>query len=107
KLQAIKSAEWKSGRSERRRKVQQANNEMMVGLFTGETQMMALERSFEFQRMAREAEQNKGLPSQPKVRKTPPEILTLLGGEPDLAKCTKFRIDVQRGKHDIEFESRS
>lgn len=107
KLQAIKSAEWKAGRSDRRRKVQQANNEMMVGLFTGETQMKALEMSFEHQRMMKEMEASRGLPGQPTVRKTDPAVLALLGGEPDLAKCTKLKIDIQRGKHDIAFENRS
>lgn len=91
KLQAIKSAEWKAGRSDRRRKIQQANNEMMVGLFTGETQMKALEMSLEFEKMQRDAELSQG---QARVRKTDPQIVALLGGEPDLAKCTKLKIDV-------------
>ena len=104
KLQAIKSAEWKAGRSDRRKKMIQANNQMMVGLVTGETQMKALEMSAEFQNMQREMENMSG---QPRVRKTDPQVLALLGGEPDLAKCSKLKIEVQRGKHDISFEKRS
>lgn len=103
KLRAIKSAEWKAGRSERRREFQRANNEMMVGLFTGETQMKALEQSFEMQRMLQEMEESAG---QPRVRKTDPAVLALLGGEPDLATCSKLKADVQRGRHDIKFEAR-
>ncbi|MEM1037317.1 MAG: hypothetical protein AAGI14_11215 [Pseudomonadota bacterium] len=103
KLRAIKTAEWKAGRSERQREFQRANNEMMVGLFTGETQMKAIEQSFEMQRMLQDMEESAG---QPTVRKTDPAVLALLGGEPDLAKCSKLKADVQRGRHDIKFEAR-
>lgn len=104
KLQAIKSAEWKAGRSDRMRKVEQANNEMMVGLLTGQTQKKALEMSFEFEEMSRNLELHA---DQPRIKKTDPAVLALLGGEPDLAKCTKLKIAIQRGSHDIRFENRS
>ncbi|MEM7493280.1 MAG: hypothetical protein AAF296_07850 [Pseudomonadota bacterium] len=106
KLRTIRSAEIKAGRSERHRQAQQANNEMMVGLLTGETQMRALKQSIEMQQMLAEMDAARQNP-QPRVRQIDPNVLTLIGGEPDLAKCTKLKIDVQRGRHDITFKTRS
>ena len=106
KLRAIKSAEIKAGRLERHRQFQQANNEMMVGLLTGETQMKALKQTIEMQRMMAEMDAARQNPH-PRVRQIDPDVLAFIGGKPDLAKCTKLKIDVQRGRHDIKFRTPS
>lgn len=103
KLQAIQSAEWKAGRSDRRKKIQRANNEMVLKAVTGQLQHEVMNDVMEFERQMAMAEASAG---QPWVRKTDPAIVAFLGGEPDLAKCSKLQIELQRGEHDIAFAPR-
>lgn len=100
-LREIKAAEWKAGAGDRRDAIRQANNEMMVKMMTGQAQVEALEMMVEFENMQREAELSAG---QPRVRKTDPAIVSFLGGEPNLPRCSKLNSEIQRRLHDIKLK---
>lgn len=104
RLIELRSAEWKSKRGERRAEAQRQNDKMMFQAMTGQLPGEALKRQREFHQAMAEAE---ALANQPKVRKTSPEVLALLGGEPDLRTCSKFNADMQRAKYDLKIEENS
>lgn len=104
RLQALRAAEWKAGRADRRKQHQKEVDKMMFQAMTGQLPGEALKRQAEFTQMMAELEQSS---NEPYVRKTSPEVLALLGGEPDLKTCSKFNANIQRGAYDLKVEENS
>jgi hypothetical protein len=104
RLQALRAAEWKAGRADRRKQRQKENDKMMFQAMTGQLPGEALKRQAEFTQMMAELERSS---SEPYVRTTPPAVLALLGGEPDLKTCSKFNASLQRGTFDLKVEENS